>query len=152
MRLEVPFIIVALAVIAAVNAETNPEPDLAAEHRSAKAEPFLEKLASALGFGSSNEKQYRPPNKPIKKANRPKPVYKRPPKTQQTLPSVHKPVVASRPTGGYGAPQAPPLVSRPQQPRPPAIRPPIAPAASNSFPTYFGGGGGSQGRQRVNNT
>ena len=145
MRLQ-PYILLAVTFLAvSVRSESNPDPDLGAEHRSAKPEPFLEKLASALGFGSSSntEKNYRPPQK--KPVNRPKPVYKRPPVKQQTSPSIQKPVVAaSRPSGSYGAPQAPPLGSnRPQQSRP---RPPIAPAASNSFPQYFGGGG-SQGKK-----
>ena len=141
MRLKI-LICLLVAAAAAVNAESNPEsnPDLAAEHRSAKPEPFLEKLASALGFGSSsspnNEKKYRPPKPP----GRPKPVYKRPP-VQHGLPSIQKPIVAaSRPaSGGYGAPKAPAIGHRP--PARPPVRPPLTPAASNNFPNYFNGGG-----------
>ena len=119
-----------------------------AEHRAAKPEPFLDRLASAL-FGSTNEKK----SDNNKQPQRPKPVYKRPPpQVQQALPSFQTPVVAARPQSGYGPPRAPPITQTQKNPlnNGPPRRPPSAqykPAASNSFPSYFGSGGGNGGPQ-----
>ena len=137
--------------------------DLVAEHRSASPEPldFLSRLKNAL-FNGGEEKSGPPgPQLP----NRP--TYNRP---LQGQPSFNKPVVAVKGQGqapgissGYGVPQAPVIGSRPQGqgrpgPRPqsrppPPVRPQQSPnkpiyqaAPSNSFPSFFGGGGSKPGR------
>ena len=115
-----------------------------AEHRAAKPEPFLDRLASAL-FGSSTDKK----SEQKKVGQRPpRPVYnKRPPPYKlNAQPSFQTPVVAQPPQNSYGAPQAPPITSNnlvPQR-RP---QPQYKPSASNSFPSYFNGGNGGGGPQ-----
>lgn len=130
------------------DSESDPDPDpisdLEAEHRGAKTEPFLDRIASFFGGGSGEKKA------------KPSPVYQRPGGLQAQA-SLQRPVVATRPPSGYGVPPtvtygAPPTNSYgapappPPPPRAPARppqpvtpnRPPYQPpvAASNNFPTY----------------
>ncbi len=126
--------------------------DVEAEHRGAKTEPFLDRIASFFGGGANDKKA-----KPVS------PVYQRPSGGLQAQASQQRPVAVPRPTGsGYGAPSistygaptgstygAPPPPPPPQTPvRPPVRAPaPVSPsrapiyqqppaAASNNFPTY----------------
>ena len=156
-----------LAFSVAVNfvscdSESDPDPssspDLEAEHRGAKTEPFLDRIASFFG-GGSNDKKAKP--------TQVSPVYQRP--GLQAQASQQRPVVATRPSGsGYGAPSVstygapsgstygapsgntygappppppvrPPVRSPPPQApvspaRPPPYQPPVA--ASNNIPTF----------------
>ena len=150
--------------LAAMAAGDSKAPEMVMEHRAAKPEPFLDRLASALGFGDkkSEKKGTGPPppkGQPPQRRPRPPVVQQRP------QPSYNAPVVAARPPqNSYGAPQAP-VISRPQQPQPQPPRPPVVqqrppqpppaaagggykPAASNNFPSVFGGGQSKPGLTR----
>ena len=124
--------------------------DVEAEHRGAKTEPFLDRIASFFGGGANDKKA-----KPVS------PVYQRPSGGLQAQASQQRPVLVPRPAGsGYGAPSIstygaptgstygappPPPPPTPVRPpvrapapvspsRPPVYQPPVA--ASNNFPTY----------------
>ena len=141
---------VALNYVSA-DSESDPDPtgasDLEAEHRGAKTEPFLDRIASFFGGGE--------------KKNKPSPVYQRP--GLQAQASQQRPVVATRPNSGYaipptvtatyGAPAGssngalqPPVVRPPARAPPPPVTPTRSPAyqppvaASNNFPTYVSPG------------
>ena len=121
----------------ASRAESNVE-NLEAEHRSAKPEPFLDRLA-AFFSGAGNKKD------------------KRPPPLQPQLPHLHTQTAAA------SVPR--PVAVRPPLPPRPHINPPVAPpqiplrkqhnpvyqsvASSNNFQTFVNPG---QGKQRANAT
>ena len=110
MKILCHFILVSSIVLANAEAElpTTVVEELEAEHRSAKPEPFLEKLAAAI-FGSNDKTGKRP-------------VY------QQTAGSIQRPV-AVKPPRAPRPPQPPriPLKTRPQ----PVYNGPQASASNN---------------------
>ena len=108
-------IVLIIPALADAELPTTVVEELEAEHRSAKPEPFLEKLAAAI-FGSNNDK-----------TSNKRPVY------QQTSGSIQRPV-AVKPPRAPRPPQPPriPLKTRPQ----PVYNGPQVSAASNNVQSF----------------
>ena len=116
------------SLISFLSSVTSQEPeDLVAEHRSAKPEPFLDRLAAFFSGAGQNDKKYQPPP---------------PPPFQQTSASVQRPVAVKpplppRPPNLPKLPQPPPAPIRKSGPaRPNPVYQGQSVAPSNNFATF----------------
>jgi len=132
-------LVLLFCIISLHSSVTSQETDeLLAEHRSAKPEPFLDRLAAFFsGAGGQNDKKYQPPP----------PQYQQIPSASVHRPVAVKPPSPPRPPNLPKLPQPPPAVplrkSGPARPNPVYQGQSVAP--SNNFATFvqpgFGGGG-----------